>query len=84
MLKKLVLLAVAFFSIATELRMMAQFDGNSGANANNGDFSKKSELFHAQSVYFGSYYLPPNCPLVTHVINSYNKHYIIPKSHMKK
>jgi hypothetical protein len=41
---------------------------------------KKSELFHTQSVYFGGYYLPGNCPLVTHVINSYNKHYILPKA----
>lgn len=38
-----------------------------------------SELWHAQSVFFGAYYLPQTCPLVTHVANSYNKHYIITK-----
>ncbi len=77
MLKKLVLLSVAFFSIATELRMMAQFDGKSEKEKQ--ELLKKSELFHAQSVYFGAYYLPANCPLVSHVSNSYNKHYLIHK-----
>lgn len=38
-----------------------------------------SELWHAQSVFFGAYYLPGTCPLVTHVANSYNKHYILNK-----
>jgi hypothetical protein len=40
---------------------------------------KWSELWHAQSVFFGAYYLPQACPLVTHVANSYNKHYIANK-----
>lgn len=35
-----------------------------------------SELWHAQSVFFGSYYINEKCPLVSHVVNSYFKHYI--------
>jgi len=38
---------------------------------------KWSELWHAQSVFFGSQYLPQQCPLVTHIATSYNKHYIV-------
>lgn len=45
MLKKLVLIVVAFFSIATELRMMSQFDGQEKKEKE--DFMRKSELFHA-------------------------------------
>jgi hypothetical protein len=93
MLKKLVLLVVALFSIATEMRMMVQFGrktessyhhGSDSSNRMGGGFSKDdlmkwSELWHAQSVFFGAYYLPSSCPLVSHVANSYNKHYILNK-----
>ncbi|CDW80567.1 UNKNOWN [Stylonychia lemnae] len=68
MLEKLVLLVVAFFSIGTEMRLVVQEDKSK-------DLFKQSELWHAQSVFFGSYYIPSQCPLVTHVINSYFKHY---------
>eukprot|EP00347_Sterkiella_histriomuscorum_P018713 403344459 len=69
MLEKLVLLVVAFFSIGTEMRLIVDEDKQN-------DMFKQSELWHAQSVFFGSYFVPIQCPLVTHVINSYFKHYI--------
>ena len=74
MLKKLVLLVVSLFSIATEMRMMVQFDNKDKKLKE--DLQAASELWHCQSVFFGACYLPANCPLVTHVANSYNKHYI--------
>ena len=77
MLKKLVLLSVSLFSIATEMRMMVQFDEKDKAMKD--DLQFVSEIWHCQSVFFGAYYLPANCPLVTHVANSYNKHYIAGK-----
>lgn len=52
MLEKLVLLAVAFFSIATEMRLISSEEAIA-----NQEF-EKSELWHAQSIFFGSYYLP--------------------------
>ncbi len=95
MLKKLVLLVVALFSIATEMRMLVQFGKQKSesylasalqSHTNSAailpkkdDLMKWSELWHAQSVFFGAYYLPQTCPLVTHVANSYNKHYILSK-----
>lgn len=69
MLEKLVLLTVAFFSIGTEMRLIVDEDRQQP------DF-KMSELWHAQSVFFGSYYINEKCPLVSHVVNSYFKHYI--------
>ncbi|CDW88498.1 UNKNOWN [Stylonychia lemnae] len=77
MLKKLVLLSVSLFSIATEMRMMVQFDDKD--KDTKFQLQEASEIWHAQSVFFGAYYLPPNCPLVTHISNSYNKHYIVNK-----
>eukprot|EP00347_Sterkiella_histriomuscorum_P020259 403338486 len=77
MLKKLVLLSVSLFSIATEMRMMVQFDQKDKEVKDT--LQNSSEVWHAQSVFFGAYYLPANCPLVTHIANSYNKHYIVNK-----
>ena len=69
MLEKLVLLTVAFFSIGTEMRLIVDEDRTK-------DEFKQSELWHAQSVFFGSYYINEKCPLVSHVVNSYFKHYV--------
>lgn len=69
MLEKFVLLVVAFFSIATECRLLVD------ENKTDQEF-KASEIWHAQSVFYGSYFLSQDCPLVTHVINSYFKHYV--------
>ena len=84
MQKNIVYLTVALFSIATEMRMMIQFPIKDSAQQQSRmhfkeELVKWSEIWHAQSVFFGSYYLPETCPLVTHVANSYNKHYIMSK-----
>lgn len=66
MLEKLVLLVVSLFSVATEMRLeqkQSQFS------------SILSEPWHAQSVIYASYYLPKDCPLVDHLIDTYFKHY---------
>jgi hypothetical protein len=76
MLEKLVLIVVAFFSIGTEMRLIVEEDKTR-------DEFLKSELWHAQSVFFGSYYLPKECPLVYHIIKSYQKHYIESGIHSK-
>ena len=68
MLEKLVLLTVAFFSIGTEMRLIVDEDRTK-------EEFRLSELWHAQSVFFGSYYLNEKCPLVQHVVTSYFKHY---------
>ncbi|TNV84419.1 hypothetical protein FGO68_gene10781 [Halteria grandinella] len=78
MLKNIVHITVALFSIATEMRMMVQF-GKKQQCFGGEELMRWSELWHAQSVFIGGYYLPVQCPLVTHIANSYNKHYIVNK-----
>lgn len=56
MLKKLVLLVVALFSIATELRMIVQFDCAEALEKP--QIQVDSEIWHTQAVFFGAYYLP--------------------------
>ncbi len=75
MLEKLVLLVVAFFSIATEMRLLIDEKPIE-------QLFKDSELWHAQSVFYGAYYLPKDCPLVSHVVQSYNKHYLTVKKQL--
>lgn len=63
MLKKLVLLVVALFSIATEMRMLVQFGKKQTDTPlhhipKKEDLMRWSELWHAQSVFFGAYFLP--------------------------
>jgi len=69
MLEKLVLLTVAFFSLGTEMRLLVEEDKRN-------HLFQKSELWHAQSVFFGAYYLSSDCPLVSHIASSYKKHYL--------
>lgn len=66
MLEKLVLLVVSLFSVATEMRLEQRSNQFS---------SVVSEPWHAQSVIYAAYYLPKECPLVAHLVDTYFKHY---------
>ena len=65
-LEKVVMLTVAYFCIATELRFLSPDKGN---NITNGEF------YHFKAVEFASLFLPVSCPIVKHYIVSYYKHY---------
>lgn len=65
-LEKVVMLTVAYFCIATELRYLAADKGN---NKTNGEF------YHFKAVEFSSLFLPVSCPIVKHYIVSFYKHY---------
>ena len=65
-LEKLVMLTVAYFSLATELRFLSNDKTN---NKTNGEF------YHSKAVEFASLFLPVSCPIVKHYILSYYKHY---------
>jgi hypothetical protein len=84
MLEKIVLVSVAYFCIATEMRFLMQKTG--GGNKNFGqnkgtssqyNFNKQdSEAFHAQALQISSLFLPNECPLVAHIIKSYKRNYL--------
>ena len=65
-LEKVVMLTVAYFCIATELRLLSPNKNNKKING---------EYFHYLAVEFSSLFLPVSCPIVKHYIFSYYKHY---------
>ena len=65
-LEKVVMLTVAYFCIATELRLLSPNKNNKKING---------EYFHYKAVEFSSLFLPVSCPIVKHYILSYYKHY---------
>ena len=65
-LEKVVMLTVAYFCIATELRLLSP---NKNSKKLNGEY------FHYKAVEFSSLFLPVSCPIVKHYILSYYKHY---------
>ena len=68
MLEKIVLITVAYFCIATEIRFLSN---------NKGGINKRdSEAYHAKALHLSTLFLPSDCPLVNHVVNSYKKNYL--------
>ena len=65
-LEKVVMLTVAYFCIATELRLLSPDKNNKKING---------EYYHYLAVEFSSLFLPVSCPIVKHYIFSYYKHY---------
>ncbi len=77
MLEKIVLVCVSYFCIGTEMRFLMQ--------KNNTQINKKdSEAFHAKALHISTLFLPNECPLVTHIVNSYSKNYIKDKVNDKQ
>ena len=72
MLEKIILFIVSFFCVGTELRFLSQKE-------NTNVTKKDSEMWHAKSLHAACLFLPEDCPLVTHIINSYKKHHLTPK-----
>ena len=75
-LEKIVLVAVAYFCLGTELRFMATKDSDK-----RDDHLCESDLWHSKSLRIACKFLPAqqNCPLVDHIIASYNKHHLVRK-----
>lgn len=72
MLEKIILFVVSFFCVGTELRFLSQKE--------KAEFTKKdSEMWHAKALHTACLFLPEECPLVNHIINSYKKHHLNPK-----
>ena len=76
MLEKIVLIAVSYFCIATEMRFIMQKEKKNKVT------KKDSEMYHAKALHICSLFLPKKCPLVMHVTQSYNKNYLRDKKKM--
>ena len=66
LLEKVILLGICYFSLSTELRLIDESLCK---------FNVESERIHAKAVEIACMYLPPTCPLVEHVSNSYLKYH---------
>lgn len=77
-LEKVVLLSIAYFCVGTELRFLHQNQKGENSQNQNEKYSKKeSEKWQAKAVEAACTFLPSECPLVGHVISSYQKHHSI-------
>ena len=41
-------------------------------------------MWHAKALHTATLFLPDECPLVNHIINSYKKHHLNPKQEAEK
>ena len=70
-LDKISLIASAYFCISTEKRFLSQI---STADKKSSVY-KESEFWHIKSLEICCKFLPPECPLLSHVYLSYQKHH---------
>ena len=79
MLEKIILLSVSYFCVGTELRFLSNQQKNTKSTYDEGTESKyslaDSEMWHAMALEASSTFLPSECPLVSHVIMSFQKHH---------
>ena len=71
-LEKICFLCVSYFCIGTEFRFLHQLNETiSGVS-----FQRKdSEYWHGKAVEIAISFLPSECPLVSHILMSYEKHH---------
>lgn len=65
--EKLIMVAIAYFSIAVEYRFM-----HAGESASL--YQWEAKYWHKAAVEIACTFLPPKCPLVEHIVSSYEKH----------
>ena len=72
-LEKISLLAVGYFCASTEIRFILQL--NEDPHFKKKEKEPESEYWHAKSLEVACCFLPSDCPLVNHILLSYQKHH---------
>jgi hypothetical protein len=85
MMEKIILLSVSYFCVGTELRFLSASNSKDKAPVKQvygemPDPDQKyvkadSEMWHAMALETSGTFLPSECPLVSHIIMSYQKHH---------
>ena len=83
MLEKIILLSVSYFCVGTELRFLSTTKETKPTKNIYGESMNKeekvtkadSEKWHAMALETCGTFLPSECPLVSHIIMSYQKHH---------
>ena len=76
--EKVSILSAAYFCVSTEIRFILQLNEDSSYKAE--EKEPESEFWHSKSLELSCSFLPSDCPLVNHIILSYQKHHA-PSSH---
>jgi hypothetical protein len=81
MLEKIILISVSYFCVGTELRFLTALqDKQKPKKSYGGDSQTKyslrdSEMWHSMGLEVSGTFLPSDCPLVSHIILSFQKHH---------
>jgi hypothetical protein len=81
-LEKITFVAVSYFCVSTELRFLVATP-ESGDVRDALERRKDSEFWHGKALEVACSFLPSECPLVNHIMMSYNKHHA-PSNHIIK
>lgn len=74
-LEKLSILTVSYFCMSTEMRFLLQSRANYLKPEVKRDRELESEFWHAKALEMACTFLPSECPLLNHVLLSYQKHH---------
>lgn len=72
LLHKTLFVIVSYFCIGTELRFLSMINPQKHS-------LKDSEMWHAKAIHIACAFLPSDCPLIQHILQSYSKHHLRPK-----
>lgn len=64
---------MSYFCISTELRFLVQIKDDPAIDPQMK--KRESEFWHAKALEIAISFLPSECPLVTHILTSYQKHH---------
>ena len=74
-LNKLSILAVSYFCMSTEMRFLLQSRANYLKPEVKRERELESEYWHAKALEMACTFLPSECPLLNHILLSYQKHH---------
>ena len=74
-LSKLSILTVAYFCMSTEMRFLLQSRAQFLKPEVKKERDLESEYWHAKALEIACTFLPSECPLLNHVLLSYQKHH---------
>jgi hypothetical protein len=72
LLNKAIFVIASYFCVGTELRFLAMLNSKHLTQ-------KDSEMWHAKAIHIAAAFLPSDCPLIQHILQSYSKHHLRPK-----
>ena len=74
-LEKLSLLSVSYFCVSTEMRFILQSREQYLSSPVKRTREQESEFWHAKALEIACSFLPSECPLLNHILLSYQKHH---------